>query len=82
MTRLPETGPMSTTNYFTQGRNAAALMATAVAVLALTACDPGPACADWDTRTHLVTSVGVNGKTTTHMVTDSFCARYEEEGAK
>lgn len=57
-------------------------IAVAVAGLALvgtlSACDPGPECADWDTRTHLVTSVGMNGKVTTHMVTDTFCARYVE----
>jgi hypothetical protein len=59
-------------------KTAAVAVTVAVAALGLTACDPGPECADWDTRTHLVTSVGMGGKVTTHLVTDTFCARYVE----
>jgi hypothetical protein len=60
-------------------KKTAAVAATVlVAAAVLTGCDPGPECAQYDTRTHLVTSLGVNGKMTTHLVTDTFCARYVE----
>lgn len=65
-------------------KRAAVAVAGVALVGALSACDPGPECADWDTRTHLVTSVGVNGKPTTHLVTETVCVRYVEptEGAQ
>lgn len=63
-------------------RTAATILGVALVGAALTACDPGPACADYATTTHLVTAVGVNGKVTTHLVTDTVCVRYEEAEPK
>ncbi|MER7688334.1 hypothetical protein [Streptomyces sp. NPDC097610] len=60
-------------------KRAAAIAATVVVAAAvLTGCDPGPECAQYDTQTNLVTSYGVNGKPTTHLVTATVCVRYVE----
>lgn len=63
-------------------KRVAVAVAGVALVGALTACDPGPTCAQYATTTHLVTAVGVSGKVTTHLVTDTVCVRYEEAEPK
>lgn len=49
----------------------------AVAAMSLTACDPGPACADWQTQTVTGSHI-VNGRVTPYVHTAQVCTRYEE----
>lgn len=69
---------LSTTNYFVQGRQAAAMVAASAAVMLLSACDTGPECLDYTTQVVPHTTV-VNGKVVTGTSVVTTCVRYAKD---
>ncbi|MFE6159836.1 hypothetical protein ACFQ7F_13095 [Streptomyces sp. NPDC056486] len=68
--------PVAMTNYFVQGRKAAAVTAAVgVALLGLTACDTGPECVDYSTTMHTTTTI-VNGKPVVSTAPVTVCVKY------
>jgi hypothetical protein len=59
-------------------KRAAVAVASVALVGALSACDPGPECAQWSTTLHTSTTV-VNGKVSVSTVPVTVCVRYVEE---
>ncbi|MFE1425375.1 hypothetical protein ACFW6C_07385 [Streptomyces fungicidicus] len=66
-----------TTNYFRQAAAASAMFA---GLLALTGCDDGPECLDYDTQV-VPTTTFVNGKVVTGTTVVTTCTRYAEPTA-
>ncbi|CAD80140.1 gp18 [Streptomyces phage phiBT1] len=75
--RIPFKGEHTTTNYFAQGRNLAAVGVAAVAMLTLSACDTGPECIESHSEMHMMPVY--NGKTTIlQPVWTTVCTKYAE----
>jgi hypothetical protein len=70
---------MHTTGYAYQGRRAGAVMLAAAGVLALSACDTGPKCLDYDTQVVSTTTI-VNGKVVPGTSIVTVCTKYADEG--